>query len=132
METFRLKRLILLVYEALRLAFMIRVFTVLRPEGEISFPWLALITPGAMFLLMALFWLLEKTTYSIYRPLYIAGKGFSLITVIIWIFLLKGDMIGKMFISSALIFITPGIISFMLLGDFISVWLVMKIIKTGD
>ena len=42
------------IYESLRLAFLVGAFLLLQPQGEVSFPWLALVAAGAMFLLMAL------------------------------------------------------------------------------
>jgi len=61
----------------------------LQPEGAAPFPWLALIAPGAMFLLMALFWRLNIARYRVYGPLYLAGKGLSVVTAIFWLFFLE-------------------------------------------
>lgn len=101
----------------------------LQPEGAAPFPWLALITPGAMFLLIALFWRLNMSRYGVYGPLYLAGKGLSVITSMFWLFLLKSYMIREMLFFGAALFIVPGIVFFLILGDMLSVWLVGKMMR---
>jgi hypothetical protein len=113
----------------LRLAFLIGVFLLLQPEGAAAFPWLALITPGAMFLLMALFWWLNMSIYRSFRPLYLAGKGLSIITTMFWLFFANNDMISELLFRKTAVFIAPGIFFFLVLGDLASVWLVNTIIK---
>jgi hypothetical protein len=110
----------------MRLAFLVGAFVLLQPEGAVPFPWLALITPGAMFLLMALFWRLNRTRYRVYAPLYLAGKGLSIITVMFWIFFVKGYMIKELLFSGVALVIVPGVVFFLMLGDMLSVWLVGK------
>jgi hypothetical protein len=129
MEAFRPLRSALCVYECLRLAFLVGVFLLLQPEGAAAFPWLALITPGAMFLLMALFWRLNMAVYRPFRPLYLAGKGLSIITTMFWLFFAKNDMIKELFFYHTAVFIVPGIVFFLILGDMLSVWLVSIIIR---
>jgi len=130
MEVFRLHRTALCVYECLRLAFLIGAFVLLQPEGTASFPWLALITPGAMFLLMTLFWQLNMVRYRFYGPLYAAGKALSIITTTFWLFFIKSSMIRELFLSYTALFLIPGIIFFLVIGDIISVWLVITVIKS--
>jgi hypothetical protein len=134
METSRPLGITLFVYECVRLVFLTGVFILLQPEGEIPFPWLALITPGALFFLMALFWLLDAR-YLLFCPLYIAGKGFSVITFLLWLFLAENYTIREMIYSYAAWYIAPGTVFFLLIGDIISVWtviLIMKGKKTSD
>ena len=104
MDVFSFPRTILCGYECLRLVFVIGAFVLLQPEGAVSFPWLALIAPGAMFLLIALFWRLNLARYRSYGPLFMAGKGVSIITSIFWIFLVKGSMIKELFLNDAALF----------------------------
>jgi len=122
-------RTALCVYECMRLAFLVGAFVLLQPEGDAPFPWLALIAPGAMFLLMALFWRLNMARYRVYGPLYLAGKGISVITAIFWLFFLKSYMIGELLLYNAALFIAPGIAFFLILGDILSVWLVDRIMR---
>jgi hypothetical protein len=129
MELFRPLRTALCVYECMRLAFLIGAFVLLQPAGEITFPWLALITPGAMFLLMTLFWRLNVVRYRVYCPLYLAGKGLSVITTMFWIFFIKSYMIRELLFFGAALYIVPGIVFFLILGDILSVWLVGKMIR---
>ena len=132
MEVFRLPRTALCVYECLRLAFVTGVLVLLQPAGTSSFPWLALITPQAMFLLMALFWRLNMARYRSYGPLYTAGKALSIITTTFWLFFIKSSMIRELFLSDAAMFLIPGIIFFLVIGDILSVWLVITVIKSTN
>ena len=131
MTAFRPLRTILCVYECMRLAFLVGAFALLRPEEDTPFPWLALITPGAMFLLIALFWRLNMARYRVYGPLYLAGKGLSVITAMFWLFFLKSYMIGELLLYEAAFFIVPGIVFFLMLGDTLSVWLVSKMMRSA-
>jgi hypothetical protein len=117
------------VYECLRLAFLVGVFLLLQPEGAAAFPWLALITPGAMFLLMTLFWRLNLPVYRSFSPLYLAGKGLSIITTMFWLFFTNNDMIREILFHQTAFLVAPGIVFFLVLGDIVSVWLVNTIIK---
>jgi len=130
MELFRFPRTILCVYECLRLVFLLGAFALLQPEGIASFPWLALITPGALFLLMALFWRVNLARYRSYGPLYLAGKALSIITTVFWLFFIKSTMIRELFLSDAALLILPGIIFFLVIGDALSEWLVITIMKS--
>ena len=130
MTAFRPLRTVLCVYECMRLAFLVGAFVLLQPEGAITFPWLAVITPGAMFLLIALFWRLNMSRYHVYGPLYLAGKGLSVITVLFWLFFIKSYMIRELLFYGAVLFIVPGIAFFLILGDILSVWLVSKMMRS--
>jgi len=132
MEVFRFPRTILCGYECLRLVFVLGAFVLSQPVGTMSFPWLALITPGAMFLLMALFWRLNMDRYRSFGPLYMAGKGLSIITTTFWLFFTKSSMIRELLINDAAIFLIPGIVFFLVIGDVLSVWLVITIIKSTN
>jgi len=101
---------------------------VLQPEGEAPFPWLALITPGAMFFLMALFWL-QDPRYRLFFPLYLAGKGFSVVSFVFWLFFTEDDMIKRLLYGFLARYIVPGTVFFLLLGDLLSVWTVILIMK---
>jgi len=132
MEEFRLRRTVLCVYECLRLAFLLGAFALLQPEGTASFPWLALITPGALFLLMSLFWRLNLDCYQSYGPLYLAGKGMGIITTMFWLFFVKRSMISELLLSDAALLVIPGTIFFLVIGDILSVWLVITMIKSRN
>jgi hypothetical protein len=114
----------------MRLVFLTGVFMILQPESETPFPWLALITPGALFFLMALFWL-HDGRYRFYSPLYLAGKGFSVVTFMFWIFFAGIDIIMEMINGKLARFIAPGAVFFLLLGDLLSIWTVILIMR-GD
>ena len=93
------------------------------------FPWLAVITPGAMFFLMALFWLLNMPRYQLYCPLYLAGKGLGVVTTLFWLFFANSGTILELPLNRTALFVMPGIVVFLLLGDILSAWLVTKFIK---
>ena len=124
MDVFSFPRTILCGYECLRLVFVIGAFVLLQPEGAVSFPWLALIAPGAMFLLIALFWRLNLARYRSYGSLHLAGKGLGIITTMFWLFFIKSSMIGELFLSDLSMFLI------LVIGDSLSVWLVITIIKS--
>ncbi|MDR0455788.1 MAG: hypothetical protein LBH20_03785 [Treponema sp.] len=130
MESSRLLRTVLCVYECMRLAFLVGTFVLLQPEGAITFPWLALIAPGAMFLLMVLFWRLNMSRYRVYGPLYLAGKGLSVITTMFWLFFVRSYMIRELLFYGAALIIAPGIVFFLILGDMLSVWLVGRMMRS--
>jgi hypothetical protein len=129
MGTFVASRSGLCLYEGLRFFFLIGVFLFLEPIGNVNFPWLAMITPGAMFLLIALFLRLNLDRYLVYAPLYLAGKGLSVITTIFWLFFAKSYIISDLLFNKAALYIMVGIVLFLLLGDIISTWKVNKIMK---
>ncbi|MCL1836684.1 MAG: hypothetical protein FWG46_03970 [Treponema sp.] len=120
----------LCVYEGFRVIFLAAAFLVLRPEGSEAFPWLAAITPGALFFLMALFWRLDRSRYEAYGPLYLAGKRLSIIMALLWQFLMKGDTIQDKPVGGPAFFIVPGITVFFLLGDMLSAWQAARLMKT--
>ena len=122
-------RTALCVYELSRLAFLIWVFLVLQPEGKVVFPWLAMITPGAMYPLITLFWLLNLPRYRVYCPLYLAGKGLGIVTTMFWLFFAKSGTIRGLTIGGTASLVIPGIFVFLLLGDILSAWLVTNLIK---
>jgi hypothetical protein len=115
----------------MRLVFLTGVFMVLQPESGAPFPWLALITPGALFFLMALFWL-QDPRYRLYCPLYLAGKGFSIVSFLLWIFFSGNDMIRELLYGYLSRYIAPGAVFFLLLGDMLSVWTVIIIMKDNE
>jgi hypothetical protein len=117
------------VYECLRLVFLVGVFILLQPEGASGFPWLAVITPGAMFLLMTLFWWINMTRYHVYSPLYLAGKGLSIVTTMFWLFFTKNYMMGELLLRDTAAFIVSGVVFFLVLGDLLSVWLVNTMMR---
>jgi len=112
------------------MVFVIGAFVLLQPEGTASFPWLALITPGALFLLMAVFWRLNIDRYGSYGPLFMAGKALSIISTTFWIFFVKSSMMTELLLSDAALFLIPGIVFFLMIGDVLSVCLVITIIKS--
>jgi len=103
---------------------------VLRPEAGTPFPWLALITPGALFFLMALFWL-QDPRYGLFCPIYLAGKGFGVITFLLWLFFTGNGIINGLSDGYPARYLTPGAVFFLLPGDILSIWTVITIIKGG-
>jgi len=101
---------------------------VLQPEAETPFPWLALVTPGALFFLMALFWL-QDARYSLFCPVYLAGKGFGVVTFALWLFFTGNDIFRGLILGYFTGFLAPGTVFFLLFGDILSVWTVIMIIK---
>ncbi|MDR0495925.1 MAG: hypothetical protein LBG95_09910 [Treponema sp.] len=130
MGKYRRLRTVLCVYEGLRLAFLVGAFVLLSPEGAVKFPWLALISPGALFLLMAVFMRLNMSRYRVYGPLYLAGKGFSVITTMFWNFFVKSSMLRELPFFGTAIVAVLGISIFLVLGDILSAWLVTIMMRS--
>jgi hypothetical protein len=130
MEVFRPLRTALCVYEGLRLGFWVGACVIMQPEGNTVFPWLAAITPGALFLLMALFWRLDIARYRIYCPLYLAGKGLSICTTMFWLFFSRNDMIRGLIFNGSLLIIILGMMFVIMLGDILSAWFVIKLARS--
>ncbi|MCL2557724.1 MAG: hypothetical protein FWE09_04530, partial [Treponema sp.] len=86
MVTFRPLGAVLCAYELGRLGFLIGAALRLQPGAMEAFPLLALVTPGALFFLMSLFWLVDLPRYRVFGPLFMTGKGLSAITTAFWIF----------------------------------------------
>jgi hypothetical protein len=84
MDIFRPLRGGLFVYECLRLLYLIGSFVVLRPGGG-NFPWLVYAAPNALFPLAALFLWLDISRYGLYLPLYVAGKGIGVCSMLGWL-----------------------------------------------
>ena len=95
-----------------------------------AFPWLTVMTPGAMFFLMTLFWLLNASRYRLFCPLYLAGKGIGVITAMFWFFFAKSDTIREILFSGLALFILPGIVFFLMLGEALSALLVIRQMRT--
>ena len=129
MKAFKPLRAALCVYESIRLAFLIQVLIILQPEGAMPFPWLALISPGALFLLMAVFWLIDMPRYALFRPLYLTGKTMSAVAVLFWLFLGKSGTMKQLLYGVAASFAVPGVLFFMLPGDMLSALAVLIIFK---
>ena len=128
MDISRPLRIVIFAYECMRLVFLTGVFMVLQPETETPFPLLALITPGALFFLMALFWL-QDTRYCLFFPLYLAGKGLSVITAVLWLFFAGSDMIRELLYGHLALLIAPCIAFFLYLGDMLSAWAVVLLMN---
>jgi hypothetical protein len=125
-------RAVLCFFEGIRFAFLVGSFIRLQPAGELAFPWLALITPGALFLLMALFWLLDVARYRVFCPLFLAGKGLSIITAVVWLFYEKSTIIKELLFDSKASYVVLGIVSFLVLGDLLSTVIAAKIMKVSE
>jgi len=130
MSTSRPFSITLFIYECMRLVFLTGVYIVLQPQADTPFPWLVLITPCALFPLMALFWLLDAR-YRLFCPLYLAGKGFSVVTFMFWLFFTGNDIIRGLLYGGLTQYIAPGAVFFLLLGDALSVWTVIIIMKSN-
>ena len=127
MGTFRPLGTALCAYECLRLAFLVGAFVLLQPAGAAAFPWLAVFTPGALFLLMALFWRVDMSRYEAYCPLYMAGKGIHVITTLFWLFHGKSGTMMVLFERREAAIIATGIVAFLVLGDVLSIALAARI-----
>ena len=135
METFRpypwrFCGAVLCLYEIVRLVFLMGAFIQLQLGGLMPFPLLALITPGALFFLMSLFWLLDMPRYRVFGPLFLVGKGLGVITALLWIFFTDNYMIRELLLGTERFF-ASGIVLLLIPGDMFSAWLVLKMMRWG-
>ena len=128
METSRPYRVGLCIYELIRLVFLTGAFVHLQPGRGEPFPLLALITPGALFFLMALFLLLDMPRYRAYGSLYLVGKSLGIITTMFWIFFTDNNIIRELLLGTERFF-APGIVLFLVPGDMFSAWLVIRAMR---
>jgi len=94
-----------------------------------TFPWLALVTPLALFFLMSLFMTINIQRYGSFSSLFMAGKVISLISTSLWLFFENNTIIWDLHIGSMTPYIALSIAVFLLLGDLLSVWLVIRMQK---
>ena len=128
METSLPHRGVLCAYELVRLVFLTGAFLQLQLGGLAPFPLLSLVTPGALFFLMALFWLLDMPRYRVYGPLFLVGKGLGIITAVFWILFTDTYMIGELLQGTEWLLAT-GIVLFLVPGDTLSAWMVIRLMR---
>jgi hypothetical protein len=68
----------LFILECVRFSFLTGFLAVVRYNAEAVFPWQIYAVPNALFLLMALFLMLDSSKYAVYSILYISGKTLCL------------------------------------------------------
>jgi hypothetical protein len=81
---------------------------------------------------MVVFWRIDMSRYALFHPLYLTGKILSVFTVLFWFFLSKNDMMKQLLGSSVALYITLGILFFLLLGDVLSALTVRIIFKESE
>jgi hypothetical protein len=126
MDTSRPYRGVLCAYELIRLVFLTGAFLQLQIGGTAPLPLLSLVTPGALFFLIALFLLLDEPRFRVYGPLYLVGKGLGVMTALLWIFFTDNYIIRELIVGTDRVF-ASGIVLLLVPGDMFSAWLVMKI-----
>jgi hypothetical protein len=129
MEVYRPLRAGLCIYECVRLLSLLGAFALLRPDGEAAaFPWSACVASNALFPLMALFLWLDSSRYSVYEPLYTAGKCVCFVSVMSWCIFSRQIIITTLLSGGLFIPMIMGITG-MLFGDLLSVAAGLAIIK---
>jgi hypothetical protein len=88
MNEYKPLRAVLFFYEVLRVLLLAGLFVFFSPlEGAAKggvFPFLAYVTPNALFPLMALFLWMRPEEFPSYVPLYLAGKVIAVIAIYAW------------------------------------------------
>ena len=128
MISFRPHGAVLCLYETARLFFITGAFAHSHAGSATSFPILPLLTPGALFFLMSLFWLLDATGHRAYGPLYLTGKALGIITAAVWILLADGHL-AREFVGGSERFFASGVVFFLIPGDLLSAWLAFRIMR---
>ena len=129
MKKYKSLRIILCIYESLRLVFLAWVCVFMHHESPNTFPWAAMIIPGTLFFLIVLFLGIDTERYSVYCPLYISGKILGIISTVFWIFLSKIIIISESLSGETTFIMTLGILIFMVFGEFFSARAAFVIMK---
>jgi hypothetical protein len=58
-----------------------------------------------------------------------AGKGLSILTTVLWLFFARNDIVRMIYFSVSMSYIMLGIAFFLLLGDMLSVYMALKLMK---
>ncbi|MDR0670079.1 MAG: hypothetical protein LBF95_08355 [Treponema sp.] len=116
-----------LVYEVVRLTLLIRAMGQEIPGG--AFPSLIFGAANTLFVLMALFLLVDFYRYSVYASLYTAGKIISVITLISCGFFWRDRIIQAIVVQGAIPLV--GNLLAITLGDLVSaaggIFLVLRV-----
>ncbi|MDR2619398.1 MAG: hypothetical protein LBC62_11060 [Treponema sp.] len=132
----------LFFYESFRLLLLAVLFAFFSPlegvEKGAVFPYLAYVSPNALFPLMTLFLWLSLGEYRRYLPLYLAGKLIALAAFYAWgVFsfapALGAENFGTRDVMSIIVLLSG--VFFLSLGDVFSIfggWLLLNKIKTAE
>jgi hypothetical protein len=125
MEVYRPLRIVLFIYDLIRLIVMVRLLVSFVPlngaQDEEVFPYLFYAVPNGLFPLITLFLYIRVSLYKPFIPLYLAGKTMAMVAVFAWI------IFSRQFIAQALAVNTDGTISIvgaamlLAIGDFLSI-----------
>ncbi|MDR0623407.1 MAG: hypothetical protein LBG10_03160 [Treponema sp.] len=121
MEIYRPLRAALFLYECIRLAVLIGVFSLLRPGyGAEPFPWLVYAVPNVLFPLMTLFIWRRFSRYGAYMPLYISAKCIALAAMFGFCLFSRQDVYTALYLRNPGVFMILGSLLFLLFGDLFS------------
>jgi len=134
MEKFRPIGVVLCVYEAARIAFVAAAIAFLMPEWDSPIPLLALVSPGALFLLLALFLTLDAPRFRAFGPLFLAGKALGVMTAVVWlvfaVFLADDLAVAAMGMRAAEErFFASGVVLFLVPGDVLSACMMTALMR---
>jgi hypothetical protein len=105
----------------------------LRPDGEtVAFPALVYATPNALFLLMAVFLLIDPERYGQYAPLYLAGKCISLCSILLWFVFSRAGMYTAQLLEVPAVFVILRTLLFMFTGEILSIVCGVMLVKNGN
>jgi hypothetical protein len=98
MEPYRPLRLILFIYDFIRLIVMTRV-----PDTGGLFPYVFYAVPNGLFTLMSFFLWFRLDAYKPYIPLYLAGKILAVIAVLSWMIFSLSQLANDLLIGTVLL-----------------------------
>jgi len=122
MGIIRFFKLILFIYECVIFSF-VSVIMVFNSIDQAGLPQIAFASCAAMFPLMTLFIWLDSARYSVYLPLFTAGKCIGIFSILIWS-IIAGQVKMRSVLSG-----TAGIESFLLYSYLFSVIVILIIIR---
>ncbi|MDR1176582.1 MAG: hypothetical protein LBK83_14055 [Treponema sp.] len=125
MGVYRPLRVVLFVYECIRLLLMLGLYLFFADTAGL-FPALPLAAANGLFLLMALFMMYSLEVYGLYAPLYLAGKLFFVAAARPWFSGVLAGLQGQVFFENLMFFergnpwMVLGSVFFMFCGDLFS------------
>ena len=111
---------VLIIYEGLRLGFLVQFFRRLPLEEAHSFPLIAFVSPVALFLLMLLLLYVDRSRYSVFMPLYTAGKSIGFVSALVWILFSGQNIIYRVLAGNGGLFELVFVLVFQLAGELLA------------
>ncbi|MDR3167209.1 MAG: hypothetical protein LBT93_04640 [Treponema sp.] len=124
MDLYRPLRVVLFIYELLRLVLVVGITVGFMPPEENGmyylFPYVVYVVPNALFPLMTLFLWLRLEVYRPYLALYMAGKTIAVVCAVVWAVFSIQTILGSLYIGSIDSLVVLGMVCCLFFTDLFS------------